>query len=407
MRSTGSPPTAPGRRHPIPGLLEPGRARPAARHRSGAAGEVDRVVDHARAELSADRVTAGDGIDGVGARRRTSSCAPTSRRSPRRRPSPAHPSRRTGCRRRARTRDGTCRPRCRCPRCGSAPAAARRPATPRRRRRGTRTRGPRSPRSIAIVARVDAGRAEPRFDGEVGEIHVGIEGDDRRRRRTVAVGHLDLVGALDDVGRGQHQPGLDDDPAAVRRAGRAPGDREPDDRRRRIGGTRAAGGDQHRDRSPLAATRRTMGGTSIALNVVSAACGGSGRPSVAWRAARQPPAVTFPAVDGLAEVMPPDATGTCAVVSFTGHACVLTDLPPSTLDDLELDGYGAATRGQRSGATWRRAGRSGRSTSCSSLAAEATDRRCQSASISSITRGWSAPAITAATCACSATSAAS
>src|SRR3954452_23292893 len=34
----------------------------------------------------------------------------------------------------------------------------------------------------------------------------------------------------------------------------------------------------------------------------------------------------FPPVDGLAEVLPPDAAGTCAVVSFTGHAYVLTEL---------------------------------------------------------------------------------
>src|SRR5580765_6196935 len=32
----------------------------------------------------------------------------------------------------------------------------------------------------------------------------------------------------------------------------------------------------------------------------------------------------FPPVDGLAELLPPDAAGTCSVVSFTGHAYVLT-----------------------------------------------------------------------------------
>lgn len=51
----------------------------------------------------------------------------------------------------------------------------------------------------------------------------------------------------------------------------------------------------------------------------------------------------FPPVDGLAEVLPPDAAGTCAVVSFTGHAYVLTELPPDALADLALDGYGAAS----------------------------------------------------------------
>jgi hypothetical protein len=51
----------------------------------------------------------------------------------------------------------------------------------------------------------------------------------------------------------------------------------------------------------------------------------------------------FPPDGGLAELLPPDAAGTCAVVSFTGHAYVLTQLPPDALTDLALDGYGAAT----------------------------------------------------------------
>ena len=51
----------------------------------------------------------------------------------------------------------------------------------------------------------------------------------------------------------------------------------------------------------------------------------------------------FPPVDGLAELLLPDAAGTSAVVSFTGHAYVLTKLPPDVLADLDLDGYGAAT----------------------------------------------------------------
>jgi len=52
----------------------------------------------------------------------------------------------------------------------------------------------------------------------------------------------------------------------------------------------------------------------------------------------------FPPADGVAELLPPDAAGTCAVVSFTGHACVLTDFAPPALADLRLDGYGAATQ---------------------------------------------------------------
>jgi hypothetical protein len=51
----------------------------------------------------------------------------------------------------------------------------------------------------------------------------------------------------------------------------------------------------------------------------------------------------FPPVDGIVELLPPDAAGTRAVVSFTGHAYVLTDLPASALADLNLDGYGTAT----------------------------------------------------------------
>jgi hypothetical protein len=51
----------------------------------------------------------------------------------------------------------------------------------------------------------------------------------------------------------------------------------------------------------------------------------------------------FPHVDGIAEILPPDAAGTRAVVSFTGHAYVLTDLPAEALADLALGGYGTAT----------------------------------------------------------------
>jgi hypothetical protein len=51
----------------------------------------------------------------------------------------------------------------------------------------------------------------------------------------------------------------------------------------------------------------------------------------------------FPPVDGVAELLPPDAAGTCAVVSFTGHAYVLTEQRADALSDLALDGFGAAT----------------------------------------------------------------
>lgn len=51
----------------------------------------------------------------------------------------------------------------------------------------------------------------------------------------------------------------------------------------------------------------------------------------------------FPPVDGVADLMPPDAAGTHAVVSFTGHSYVLTDLTASDFGDLTLDGFGGAT----------------------------------------------------------------
>ncbi len=122
----------------------------------------------------------------------------------------------------------------------------------------------------------------------------------------------------------------------------------------------------------VAPARRMLGGTGIALNVKASEyeradeSDSEGMSGIKRSAATYPlypcvDAVTeavdhplvavleaaasgmFPAVDGVAELMPPDAMGTCAVVSFTGHACVLTDLPPSALDALELDGYGAAS----------------------------------------------------------------
>ena len=50
----------------------------------------------------------------------------------------------------------------------------------------------------------------------------------------------------------------------------------------------------------------------------------------------------FPPVDGGAEIMPPDAAGAHAVVAFTGHSYLLTDLDPTDLARFRPDGYGAA-----------------------------------------------------------------
>jgi hypothetical protein len=50
----------------------------------------------------------------------------------------------------------------------------------------------------------------------------------------------------------------------------------------------------------------------------------------------------FPAVDGLAELVPLDPAGTCAVVCFTGHAFVLSDRPAGELAAFAPDGLGSA-----------------------------------------------------------------
>ncbi len=50
----------------------------------------------------------------------------------------------------------------------------------------------------------------------------------------------------------------------------------------------------------------------------------------------------FPAVDGVAEVLPPDHAGTHAVVDFTGHSFILTDLPANQLVRFRPNGFGAA-----------------------------------------------------------------
>ena len=52
----------------------------------------------------------------------------------------------------------------------------------------------------------------------------------------------------------------------------------------------------------------------------------------------------FPPVDGVVDVVPPDGAGTHAVVEFTGHSFVLTDL--GVEDELlgEIDAFGGATQ---------------------------------------------------------------
>jgi hypothetical protein len=50
----------------------------------------------------------------------------------------------------------------------------------------------------------------------------------------------------------------------------------------------------------------------------------------------------FPEVDGAAEIVAPDAAGTHAVVSFTGHSFVMTTLDPDRLARFGIDGYGGA-----------------------------------------------------------------
>jgi alkylhydroperoxidase family enzyme len=54
----------------------------------------------------------------------------------------------------------------------------------------------------------------------------------------------------------------------------------------------------------------------------------------------------FPPVDGVVTFLPPLERGMQAVVSFTGHAFVASDVDPRDLDDLELDGFGTAVSPQ-------------------------------------------------------------
>lgn len=51
---------------------------------------------------------------------------------------------------------------------------------------------------------------------------------------------------------------------------------------------------------------------------------------------------SFPPVDGRAVLAPPLRDGLQAVVSFTGHSVIATRRTAAELDDLKLDGFGAA-----------------------------------------------------------------
>lgn len=53
---------------------------------------------------------------------------------------------------------------------------------------------------------------------------------------------------------------------------------------------------------------------------------------------------TFPPVDGGVEVFEPADDGHAAIVEFTGHAVVLTDLDVTTLTAMGADGFGGASR---------------------------------------------------------------
>lgn len=52
----------------------------------------------------------------------------------------------------------------------------------------------------------------------------------------------------------------------------------------------------------------------------------------------------FPPADGGVELLAPDAAGTSAVVELTGHSYILSDLPWSALDGLDVHGFGGATQ---------------------------------------------------------------
>ena len=52
----------------------------------------------------------------------------------------------------------------------------------------------------------------------------------------------------------------------------------------------------------------------------------------------------FPAVDGVVEAVPPDEHGTCAIVEFTGHAFVLSDVPRDDVRFVGIDAFGGVTQ---------------------------------------------------------------
>ena len=64
-------------------------------------------------------------------------------------------------------------------------------------------------------------------------------------------------------------------------------------------------------------------------------------------ALREAAAGRFPPVDGRVEIVPPDAAGTHAVVEFTGHSYVLTDLAADDAAFAGIGGYGGATDPRR------------------------------------------------------------
>jgi hypothetical protein len=52
----------------------------------------------------------------------------------------------------------------------------------------------------------------------------------------------------------------------------------------------------------------------------------------------------FPPADGGVTFLPVHRPGVEAIVAFTGHAYVMSELPPAEFEDLELDGFGLAQR---------------------------------------------------------------
>ena len=203
--------------------------------------------------------------------------------------------------------------------------------------------------------------------------------------RALGVAHHDLVGALQHVRGGEHDAWLDLDPAAVGRLGWAPGVREADADVRGVGGGRrpGAGGrgdsEHERDRTPPRLPTRPPGArrgnlvfadrwASRPITPSPPCCGGPRR-------------VTFPPVDGVAEVLPPDADGTHAVVCFTGHAYLLTD---------RVGGVARPVRDRT--ATARRSTRSCSSRSPASTARSARPTWCWCVTGSAVAAGWwSAP----------------